>query len=68
MVIIDAMTAGENNWDTTSIKVKSSDTESAVVTVEYTDLYDGQKMAEFSVVIEDGTLKIDNVTYNLERE
>lgn len=67
-VIADSMSAGENKWDTSSAKITSSDEKSAVVYVEYMDIYDTAKSADFTVVNDKGTLKIDNIVYDNERK
>lgn len=67
-VIADSMSAGENKWDTSSAKITSSDDNSAVVYVEYMDIYDTAKSADFTVVNDKGTLKIGNIVYDNKRQ
>lgn len=67
MVIADAEFAGENRWDITSARILSCDTEKAVVSVDYLDLYDCMKRAEFTLVINEKSIKIDDIKLNLTR-
>lgn len=66
-VIADVVTGGENFWDATSATVLSCDNDSAVVSVEYQDNYGGEKRCEFTLVIDNGSVKIDKAVMDLSR-
>lgn len=66
VVIADYMSAGENKWVSGSAKITEEKDNTATVNVKYTDIYDLSKSADFSVINDNGTLKITNIVYNLE--
>ena len=66
VVIADYMSVGENKWVSGSAKITEENDNTATVNVKYTDIYDLSKSADFSVINENGTLKITNIVYNLE--
>ncbi len=65
VVIADYMSAGENKWVKGSAEITEEDGNTATVNVKYTDIYDTSKSADFSVVNDNGTLKITDILYNL---
>ncbi len=65
VVIADYMSAGENKWVKGSAEITEEDGNTATVNVKYTDIYDTAKSADFSVVNDNGTLKITDILYNL---
>lgn len=64
VVIADYMSVGENKWVKGSAKITEENSNTATVNVRYTDIYDLSKSADFSVVNDNGTLKITDILYN----
>ena len=65
VVIADYMSVGENKWVKGSAKITEESVNTATVNVRYKDIYDLDKSADFSVVNDNGTLKITDILYNL---
>ena len=65
VVIADYMSVGENKWVKGSAKITEENKNTATVNVRYKDIYDLDKSADFSVVNDNGTLKITDILYNL---
>ena len=59
------MSVGENKWVKGSAKITEENKNTATVNVRYKDIYDLDKSADFSVVNDNGTLKITDILYNL---
>lgn len=55
-------------WDNTSKKVISADSDKVVISLEYQDNYGEEKRGEFTLTVDNGSVKIDAVTLDLPRE